>query len=156
VSTPEDSLYVRHIDDDEPDAWEKYEWVDENGQYWQCGENLVMRSTGSTGSLKFGLWRSGPPTRDGVPVEFDAPADHPACFGNRCVGHTISASRGIGDESMFLLDGAAHIVNHDSGEEFDVAAGDIIAQWMGPNITWTSQVPYMRKVFIMTNAVLPA
>ncbi|GAA0990983.1 cupin domain-containing protein [Subtercola frigoramans] len=156
AAAADDHLYVRHVDDDDPASWEPYEWDDADGRHWRCGENLVMRSTGSTGSLKCGLWRSGPDTGDGTELAAVTPEAGSVCEGSRCAGHTISASRGIGDESMLLLNGRAHIVNHDSGEEFDVEPGDIIAQYMGPNITWTSKSRYMKKFFIMTNATVPA
>jgi uncharacterized cupin superfamily protein len=150
----DDRLYVGHVDDDE-DSWEPYQW-EADGSHWNCGENYVLRSSGSSGSFRCGIWRSGPDLGGGASVDLEPPAVGAVCVGDRCAGHRISSSRGIGDESMLLLEGKAHIVNEDSGEEFDVAAGDIIAQYIGPRITWTSKTAHVKKFWIMTNAELPA
>ncbi len=150
AGTTGDTLFIGHIDDDGADAWEPYEWVDEDGEVWNCGQNNFLRVTGSTGSLRCGIWRNGPAPAAGDPLPVASGTGR--CSGRHCAGHLIGASRGKGDETMILIDGTAHIENHDSGREVDVAADDIIGQYLGPQITWTSTAPYMRKFFVMTNA----
>jgi uncharacterized cupin superfamily protein len=142
---------ISHVDE-EPAGWQLYEWNDPtDGTYWNCGENNVLRSTGSDATLMCGVWRSGTrPDGDADADRSDAVQDLSACRGPLCAGHITSASRGNGDETMIILEGRAILVNEDTGEELDVEAGDILAQYSGMNFRWTSRTPYVKKFWIMT------
>lgn len=142
-------LFVGHVDDDS-EAWVPYEWVEpQNGLKYSCGELLVLSDTGSSGTLRCGVWRSR--------LDESAPpaADIAACKSGRCAGHRIGSARGIGDETMILLEGASQIVDEDTSEAYHFVVGDIIAVYEGLQGRWTSKSPYMKKFWVVTNANLP-
>jgi uncharacterized cupin superfamily protein len=142
--TAGEDLYIGHVNDDSG-TWEPYEWIEpENGLRYSCGELFVLRSTGSTGMLRCGLWRST--------LQDDADLSSQACNCGRCAGHRIGSARGVGDETMILLEGAAQLVDEDTGESYDFEAGDIIAVYEGLNGRWTSKAPVMKKFWVVTNA----
>jgi hypothetical protein len=110
----------------------------------------MLRPTGSTGSLRCGLWRNA---REG---SASAVPDLLVCMGAQCAGHRMGCARGLGDETMLMLDGHAEVVDEDTGEKYLVKPGDVIAVHEGLNSRWTSKSVFMRKFWLMTNAELPA
>ena len=139
AATPDDHLHVANISDN-PDTWKPFEWVEpEHGQQ-VCGEMYVIRDKGSTGTYMCGLWRTGVGIAGCEP---DGSA-------------TTRYSAPLGDETILLLEGQAHVVNEESGEEYDLKAGDIIGLPSGLPITWTSKGPFLKKFFVVTNEAVPA
>jgi uncharacterized cupin superfamily protein len=57
---------------------------------------------------------------------------------------------------MLLLEGRAHLRVDETGEEFDFRAGDVIALPSGLHCTWTSEAPFVKKFWVITNEDLPA
>lgn len=148
ANTQSEVLFVGHVDD-ESDAWVPYEWVEpQNGLKYSCGELLVLRGAGSSETLRCGVWRSK--------LDESAPpaADISACKSGRCAGHRIGSARGVGDETMNLLEGSSQIVDEDTSEAYHFVAGDIIAVYEGLQGRWTSKSPYMKKFWVVTNANL--
>ncbi|WP_455424048.1 cupin domain-containing protein [Amycolatopsis thermoflava] len=92
--TPGTDLHVSHISAD-PENWTPYEWVEPAHGPQVCGELFTIRETGATGTLLCGLWRTG------VGIA-GCEAD-----GSSTVGYTAP----LGDETMLLLEGRAHLVN---------------------------------------------
>ncbi|MCB5190724.1 cupin domain-containing protein [Methylobacillus arboreus] len=137
-ATKSDDVFVGNINDN-PDVWSAYEWVEPNHGPQVCGELFMLRSTGSTGTLMCGMWRTG------VGIA-GCEAD-----GSSTVPYTAP----LGDETMLLLEGQAHVVNEETGEEYDFKAGDVIALPSGLNITWTSKGPFVKKFWIITSENLP-
>ncbi|TQC49944.1 DUF861 domain-containing protein [Rhodococcus sp. WS4] len=138
-ATKDGKVYLGNISDN-PESWEPYEWVEPGHGSQVCGELFALRSTGSTGTLMCGLWRTG------VGIAGCEPDG----------SSTIPYTAPLGDETMLLLEGQAHLVNEETGEEYDFKAGDIIALPSGLNVTWTSKAPFVKKFWIITNADLPA
>ncbi|MGD9526664.1 MAG: cupin domain-containing protein [Pseudonocardia sp.] len=139
TATKEDHLYVANISDNPPN-WTPFEWVEPDAGPQVCGETYIIRGTGSTGSYRCGLWRTG------VGVPGCAPD------GSATVRYTAP----LGDEMILLLEGQAHLVNEETGEEHDLKAGDIVGLPSGLPVTWTSKAPYVKKFFVITNEALPA
>jgi uncharacterized cupin superfamily protein len=133
-ATRETDVFVGNISDN-PDAWEAYKWVEPDHGPQTCGELFALRSTGSTGSLKCGLWRTG------VGIAGCEPDG----------SSTIPYTAPLGDETMLLLEGQVHMVNEETGEEYHLKAGDIIALPSGLKVTWTSKAPFVKKFWIITN-----
>jgi len=132
--TAESGVYVGNINDN-PADWMPYEW-DEPGHGTQvCGELFALRSTGSTGALKCGLWRTGV---DIAGCDVDGSS-------------SVPYSAPLGDETMLLLEGQALLVNEQTGEEYAFKAGDIIALPSGLKTRWTSKGPFVKKFWIITN-----
>jgi uncharacterized cupin superfamily protein len=149
IARPRYAPVIAHVDD-ESAGWVPYEWIEpENGLPYHCGEMLFVRTTGSTGTLKVGIWRASPDpgSDETAPIE--------TCQCGRCAGHRIGSARGVGDETMILLDGRSQIVDEDTGATYQFKAGDIIAVSEGLQGRWTSKARDMRKLFIVTNAKLP-
>ena len=47
-------------------------------------------------------------------------------------------------------------MNEETGEEYDLKAGDVIGLPSGVPVTWTSKPPFLKKFFVITNEALPA
>ncbi|THF65599.1 DUF861 domain-containing protein [Pseudothauera nasutitermitis] len=137
-ATKSDDVFVGSISDN-PAEWAAYEWVEPAHGPQVCGELFMLRATGSTGTLMCGLWRTG------VGIA--------GC--NADGSSTIPYTAPLGDETMFLLEGQAHLVNEETGEEYDFKAGDVIALPSGLPVKWTSKGPFVKKFWIITNANLP-
>ncbi|KAK7413910.1 hypothetical protein QQX98_007177 [Neonectria punicea] len=132
--TKSDELFVGNINDN-PKDWTPFTW-DEPGKGSQtAGELTLVRSTGSTGVLQVGLWRSG----RGLP---GAAADGSVTF---------EYSSPLGDETILVVEGGIKIVEHESGKTHYFKGGDIFALPSGLKVTWTSQGPFTKKVFVITN-----
>jgi uncharacterized cupin superfamily protein len=138
VATPDNELHVANISDN-PEAWTPFEWVEPEYGPQVCGEMFTVRDTGSTGTLMLGLWRTGVGIAGCEP---DGSA-------------TIRYTAPLGDETILLLEGQAHLVNEETGEEYNFKAGDIIGLPCGLPVTWTSKSPFLKKFFVITNAELP-
>jgi uncharacterized cupin superfamily protein len=139
LATPDDRLHVANISDN-PDVWKPFEWVEPEHGPQTCGELFTVRDTGSTGTLMLGVWRTGV----GIPgCEPDGSA-------------TIRYTAPLGDETIILLEGQAHVVNEETGEEYDLKAGDVICLPSGLPVRWTSKAPFLKKFFVITNEALPA
>ncbi|MGB3483412.1 MAG: cupin domain-containing protein [Mycobacterium sp.] len=138
-ATVESEVYVGNISDD-PEEWAPYEWVEPDDGPQVCGELFALRSTGSTGSLKCGLWRTG------VGIA-GCDADGSA---------TVPYTAPLGDETMLILEGNAHLIDNETGDEYNFKAGDIVALPSGLRTTWTSKAPFVKKFWIITNEAAPA
>jgi uncharacterized cupin superfamily protein len=139
AATPGADLYVANISDN-PATWTPYEWVEPAHGLQVCGELFTIRDTGATGTLMCGLWRTG------------AGIAGCAADGSSTVPYTAP----LGDETMLLLEGRAHLVNEETGEEYDFSAGDVVCLPSGLPVRWTSQAPFVKKFWVITNETPPA
>jgi Protein of unknown function (DUF861). len=130
---PGDDVYVSSINAD-PDTWVPFEWVDPDHGSQVSGELTLLRDTGATGQLLAGVWRVGIGNRGSEP-------DGRSSVPYRAPG---------GDETMLLLEGTVHVVNEETGEEYDFAAGDVIGLPTGLPVRWTSNGPFVKKFFVIT------
>ncbi len=138
VATPGKQLHVANINDN-PQNWQPFKWVEPQHGPQMCGELFTVRDTGSTGTLMLGLWRTG----IGIAgCKSDGSA-------------TIRYTAPLGDETILLLEGRAHVLNEETGEEYDLKGGDVIGLPSGLPVTWTSKPPYLKKFFVITNGALP-
>ncbi|TQC49943.1 hypothetical protein EEB14_07370 [Rhodococcus sp. WS4] len=81
-------MYVSNISDN-PESWEPHEWVEPGRGLQAIGKFFALQSTGSTGTLMCGLWRTG----GGIAgCEPDGSS-------------TVSYTAPIGDEATLLLEG---------------------------------------------------
>jgi len=138
-ATPGTDLYVSDISAD-PGTWTPYEWAEPAHGPQVCGELFTIRDTGSTGTFLCGLWRTG------VGIA-GCEAD-----GSSTVPYTAP----LGDETMLLLEGRAHLVNEETGEEYDFKAGDVICLPSGLPVRWTSRAPFVKKFWVITSEAPPA
>lgn len=139
--TVENDLYVGHITDDpksvpgDVKTWQPFTWEEQGHGTLTRGELFMLRSTGSTGSLMCGLWRSGV-----------------GIIGCEKDGSThIPYSSPLGDEIELLLEGQFHVSNLDTGEEHHFKGGDILAIPSGANLIWRSKAPFAKKFWFITN-----
>ena len=138
VATPDNELHVSNISENE--GWRPFEWVEPEHGSQVCGELMTVRDTGSTGTLMLGMWRTG--------------VGLPGC--NKDGSATVRYTAPLGDETIFILEGQAHVVNEETGDQYDLKAGDVICLPSGLPVTWTSKAPYLKKFFVITNEALPA
>jgi uncharacterized cupin superfamily protein len=134
-----EDLYVSHVGA-EPDVWTTFEWVEPAHGPQVCGELFFVRDTGVTGTLLTGLWRTG------VGIAGCAPD------GSASVQYTAP----LGDETILLLEGNVHLVDEETGNEYEFTAGDVICLPSGLPVRWTSKAPYLKKFFFISNANAPA
>jgi uncharacterized cupin superfamily protein len=134
-SKPETDVYYGNISDN-PDAWEPFKWVEPGHGTQTCGERYYLRSTGSTGTLKCGLWRTG------VGIAGCKPDG----------SSTVRYSAPAGDETMMVLEGRVHMTNEATGDVYDFKSGDIVALPSGLKVTWTAKPPFAKVYFVTTNA----
>jgi uncharacterized cupin superfamily protein len=132
-ATAEDHLYVANVSD-EPPQWAPFTWQEPGRGPQKCGETHIIRHTGSTGTYLCGLWRTG------VGIVGCA-ADGSA---------TARYSAPGGDETSLILEGRARVVNEESGEAFEVQAGDVVCFPSGVPVTWTSKSRYLKKFWVIT------
>lgn len=138
-ATAEDHLYIANISD-EPAVWAPFEWQEPGRGAQVCGEIHTIRRSGSTGTYMCGLWRTG------VGIVGCA-ADGSA---------TARYSAPLGDETRLILEGRARVVNEESGEAFDVQAGDVVCFPSGVPVTWTSKSRYLKKFWVITREAAPS
>ncbi|KAF4965519.1 hypothetical protein FSARC_6699 [Fusarium sarcochroum] len=132
--TKSDEVFVGNINDN-PANWTPYRWKEPGKGSQTAGELTLTRSTGSTGALQVGLWRSG----RGLP---GAEADGTTTF---------EYSAPNGDETILLIEGEIKIVEQESGKTHSFKGGDIFALPSGLKVTWTSVAPFVKKFFVITN-----
>ncbi len=137
-ATAEDRLYVANISD-EPAVWAPFEWHEPGRGAAVCGEIHTIRRTGSTGTYMCGLWRTGVGI---VGCKADGSA-------------TAIYSAPLGDETSLILEGRARVVNEESGEAFDVQAGDVVCFPSGVPVRWTSTSRYLKKFWVITQESAP-
>ncbi|GAA4555472.1 cupin domain-containing protein [Pseudonocardia xishanensis] len=137
-ATKTDHLITATISDD-PGTWTPFEWDEPEHGHQTFGELFTIRDTGSTGTYKCGLWRTG----------VGVAGCNPDGTG------TTRYTAPLGDETILLLEGQVHVKNEDTGEEFDFSAGDVIGFSSGTPITWTSKTPYVKKFWVITNEDTP-
>jgi uncharacterized cupin superfamily protein len=141
-SVKESDVYVGHISDnpktisDDPKTWQPFTWMEPDHGTLTRGELFMLRSTGSTGSLKCGLWRGGV---DIVGCEPD---------GSTVIPYTSP----LGDEIELLLEGQYRVLNEDTGEEHHFKGGDILAIPSGIKLVWCSKAPFAKKFWLITNS----
>ncbi len=56
---------------------------------------------------------------------------------------------------VLILEGRARVVNEESGEAFDVQAGDVVCFPSGVPVTWTSKSRYLKKFWVITQEAAP-
>jgi len=139
VATPSEELVFFNVNDNPPD-WQPYSWVEPVEGEHTDGEIYIIKGTGSTGTYMCGLWRAG------VGIA--------GC--NPDGSLTIPYTSVYGDETELLIEGATHVRNDETGEEFDCHAGDVIGFHHGVHVTWSQKPPFIRKFWVITNAELPA
>jgi len=138
-ATKEDHLYVANVSDN-PSTWKPFKWIEPEHGRQTCGEVHTIRRTGSTGSYMCGLWRTG------VGIA--------GCAPNGTATFPYSAP--LGDETLLLLEGQANVVNEDTGEEYNLSAGDMVGLPSGLPVTWTSTTPFLKTFKVITRDALPA
>jgi uncharacterized cupin superfamily protein len=137
--TPGDDLHVSTFNAN-PATWTPFEWEEPGRGKQTAGEMTTIRDTGSTGSLLVGLRRTG----SGIAgCEPDGSA-------------TFAYTAPLGDETILLFEGVVHIVNEETGEEYDFSSGDVICLPQGLPIRWTSKAPFVTMFFVITNEHPPA
>lgn len=129
-----DDVIVSNINHN-PQGWAPFIWEEPGKGQKAVGEFTLVRSTGSTGTLEVGLWRTG----HGIP----------GC--NEDGSASFEYSSLLGDETIMLLEGLVTIVEHESGKMRKFQAGDIIALPSGLKVSWTSEGPFVKTYFVATN-----
>jgi len=99
----------------------------------------TIRGTGSTGSYRCGLWRTG------VGITGCAP-DGSAAF-----GYTAP----FGDETILLLEGQPRVVNEGTDEAYDLQGGDVLALPEGQPVRWQCKPPFLKLFRVITRAAAP-
>ena len=117
-----------------PPQWVDFDWEDPKHGHQAKGEVTVIRAEGTSGELAAGLWRTG---HEIVGCEADG-----SC--------TIRYSAPLGDETLVLLEGQAHLLNEETGEEYVLQAGDIVGLPEGLPVKWTSKGPFLKKFSVFT------
>lgn len=130
-----DDLVIANVNDNPPE-WIPFEFTEPLEGDLTKGEFIVLRESGSTGTLLSGLWRSGKGIADSE---------------SRADGTLVTPYTGtLGDETQLLLEGEVHVTNDETGEEFDFKAGDVIGLPSGVHLTWTSKGPFTKKFWVVT------
>jgi len=138
AATPSNELGFANINDN-PGDWLPFSWEEAEGPQ-DCGELFFIKQSGSTGTMMCGIWRSG----KGI---------H-GCDTNGV--STIPYTAPLGDETIILLEGQVHIRDDETGEEYDLQAGDLAGYSHGHHITWTSKGPFVKKFWTITMDQIPA
>ncbi len=138
-ATPSKELIFGNTNDN-PAEWEPYSWVEPVEGEVIDGEVYFITKTGSTGTMMAGMWRAG------VGIA--------GC--NPDGSKTIPYTSVYGDETELLLEGATHVRNDETGEEWDCHAGDVIGFHKGLHVTWTQAPPFIKKFWVITDEELPA
>ena len=137
---PPTDLQINHVSDN-PDAWTEYHFTEPKEGPQIAGELYFIRTSGSTGTLLSGIWRSG----KGI-----------AATNLDDKGTLTTPFTGIlGDETMLLLEGEVEIIETESGKKHNFRAGDVIGLTSGMHITWVSKGPFVKKLWIITRDELP-
>ncbi|OQU93937.1 hypothetical protein CLAIMM_00371 [Cladophialophora immunda] len=138
-ATKGDDLYIGNISDN-PKEWTPYSWTEPVEGPQTAGELTVIRGTGGTGTMMCGLWRTG------VGIVGCKPD------GSCVFPYTLP----LGDETILVLEGHITIVEEKSGKVHKFKAGDIFALPSGLKVTWTSETPFVKKYWVITNANHPS
>ena len=134
---PPKELILANINDN-PDEWAPLSWVEAEGPQ-DCGELIFIKQTGTTGTHMAGLWRSGIGIHGcdekGVSkIPYTAP---------------------LGDETIILLEGRVSIIDDETGDKYELQAGDVAGYSHGHHISWTSHGPFVKKFWTITMDQLP-
>jgi uncharacterized cupin superfamily protein len=132
--TQKDDVVLGNINDN-PQSWVPYSWDEPEKGQQQAGELHLVRDTGSTGSLEVGLWRTG--------------RGMPGCNPDGSASFEYSAP--LGDETIMLLEGLVTITEHETGKTLKFQSGDVIALPSGLKLTWTSEAPFVKTYYVLTN-----
>ncbi|KAH7073722.1 hypothetical protein BKA63DRAFT_514679 [Paraphoma chrysanthemicola] len=134
-------LQVNHVSDD-PTDWEDYHFTEPKEGPLVAGELYFIRTSGSSGTMMSGVWRSG----KGISAS-DSQAD-----GTMTTPYTGT----LGDETILLLEGLVEVTETESGKKHFFKGGDVIGLSSGMHITWVSKGPFSKKLWIITKNELPA
>jgi uncharacterized cupin superfamily protein len=133
-------LKVSHVSDN-PEEWLEYHFTEPKEGALVAGELYFIRSSGSTGTMMSGVWRSG---KGIAGSSVDAK------------GTLVTPYTGtLGDETILLLEGEVEVVETESGKKHSFKAGDVIGLTSGMHITWTSKGPFTKKLWVITRDALP-
>lgn len=137
ASDPPTTLSFGNINDN-PAEWAPYSWTELEGDM-SLGELYIIKETGTTGTHMAGIWRSGVGT---------------AGCDEKGMG-TCHYRGPLGDETILLLEGNVTIKDEETGEVYNIQAGDIAGYSIGHHIHWTSQAPFVKKFWTITQEPLP-
>lgn len=141
VTNPPQDLQINNVSDN-PAEWQDYCFTEPKEGALVAGELHFIRSSGSTGTMLSGIWRSGKGI-NGSDVDEK--------------GTLITPYTGVlGDETILLLEGEVEIVETESGAKHEFKAGDMIGLSSGMHITWKSKGPFCKKLWVITRDQLPA
>jgi uncharacterized cupin superfamily protein len=128
-------LKISHVSDN-PAEWVEYHFTEPKEGALVAGELYFIRSSGSTGTMMSGVWRSG---KGIAGSSVDAK------------GTLVTPYTGtLGDETILLLEGEVEVVETESGKKHSFKAGDVIGLTSGMHITWTSKGPFTKKLWVIT------
>jgi uncharacterized cupin superfamily protein len=135
TATLPDDLFVGHVNDNALKNWTPFGWEEPKVGPQEVGEFYLVRRTGDTDTLKVGVWRTG--------------RTMPGC--NPDGSATFPYSAPLGDETIMIIEGRVTVVEQESGKTHHFQAGDVVALPSGLKITWTSEAPYVKAFFVLTN-----
>ncbi|MCA6104126.1 MULTISPECIES: cupin domain-containing protein [Bradyrhizobium] len=125
------------------DKWTAFEWDDPLHGKQVKGDLIVIRPEGSSGSLLSGLWRTSPVSS--------------GCRPDGSCNVVYSAP--VGDETILILEGEAHITVTKTGKKHHIKAGDIISHPKNLDVTWEIPAPFLKKMWVIwdsPNVATPA
>jgi len=139
TATAPKELKISHVSDN-PEEWLEYHFTEPEEGALVAGELYFIRSSGSTGTMMSGVWRSG---KGIAGSSVDAK------------GTLVTPYTGtLGDETILLLEGEVDVVETESGKKHSFKAGDVIGLTSGMHITWTSKGPFTKKLWVITRDAL--
>lgn len=140
TANPPRDLLISHVSDN-PDPWTDYHFTEPKEGALVAGELYFIRSSGSTGTMMSGVWRSG----KGIS---GSDVDEKGTM-------TTPYTGTLGDETILLLEGEVDVVETGSGRTHHFKAGDVIGLSSGMHITWISKGPFTKKLWVITRDALP-
>jgi uncharacterized cupin superfamily protein len=122
-----------------PEQWVPFEWDEPRLGRQIQGEVAVIRTGGTSGSLRAGLWRTGP-TSPGA---------------SKDGSHRLVYSSPLGDETAAVLEGSAIITVNATGKQYLVEPGSVVSHPKGLEVTWDIKSPYFKKYWAIWNGTQP-